>query len=228
LFARFAGLFSSASTRFYRSEQQRRVIPWFRDKGDETLRLDYDLNEKSIVFDVGGYEGRWASEIFSRYACSVYVFEPVPQFAAKIANRFAKNSKVKVFDFGLADKTRATQIAVDRDASSVFRETESMEEIRLVRACDFINSNDISNIDLMKINIEGEEYDLLDHLLDSGLTERITNIQVQFHDFVPNAEERMNKIQKRLSKTHSLTYQYPFVWENWNLTANGRSGSGVR
>jgi FkbM family methyltransferase len=219
LFGRFAGLFSSASSRFYRSEQQRRVIPWFRDKGDETLRLDYDLNEKSVVFDVGGYEGKWASDIFSRYACSIYVFEPVPHFAANITRRFVRNPRVKVFDFGLAGITRAAQIAVDKDASSVFRQTGSMEEIRLVRACDFINSNDISNIDLMKINIEGEEYDLLDHLLDCGLTKRITNIQVQFHDFVPNAEERMNKIQERLSKTHSLTYQYPFVWENWKLSS---------
>jgi FkbM family methyltransferase len=218
---RFAGLFSAAAARFYRSEQQRRVIPWFKDNGDETLRVDYDLNEKSVVFDVGGYEGKWASEIFSRYACSIYVFEPVPQFAANISKRFVRNSRVRVFDFGLADKTKSAQIAIDKDASSVFREAGLMEEIRLVRACDFINSNQISRIDLMKINIEGEEYDLLEHLLECGLTNRITNIQVQFHDFVPNAEERMKKIQEKLSRTHSLTYQYPFVWENWKLSSQG-------
>lgn len=153
------------------------------------------------------------------------MFEPVPQFAANIAKRFVRNSRVKVFDFGLADKTRVGRIAVDGDASSVYKETEVMEEIRLERACDFIITNSISAIDLMKINIEGEEYDLLEHLLDCGLTDRIVNIQVQFHDFVPKAEERMKKIQERLQRTHSLTYQYPFVWENWKLKANGTDAS---
>ena len=69
----------------------------------------------------------------------------------------------------------------------------------------------------MKINIEGAEYDLLEHLIDTGLISNIHNIQVQFHDFVSNAEQRMIMLQKELEKTHGLTYQYPFVWENWRV-----------
>ena len=45
----------------------------------------------------------------------------------------------------------------------------------------------------------------------------IANIQVQFHDFVLDAESRMKSIQADLRKTHELTYQYDFVWENWKL-----------
>ena len=67
----------------------------------------------------------------------------------------------------------------------------------------------------MKINIEGGEYDLLDRLITTGLVGKIDNIQVQFHEFVPNAKERMQNIQKKLSKTHTPTYQYEFIWENW-------------
>lgn len=37
------------------------------------------------------------------------------------------------------------------------------------------------------------------------------------HDFVPDAKRRMQKIQAALSRTHNLTYQYPFVWENWRI-----------
>ena len=69
----------------------------------------------------------------------------------------------------------------------------------------------------MKVNIEGGEYDLLEGLIENGLTARIRNIQVQFHDFVPNAYERMKNIQLSLSKTHKITYQFEFVWENWEL-----------
>ena len=44
-----------------------RAAQWFKDNGDKTHRLNYNLNEKSIVFDLGGYEGQWASDIFSKY-----------------------------------------------------------------------------------------------------------------------------------------------------------------
>ena len=73
---------------------------------------------------------------------------------------------------------------------------------------------------MIKVNIEGGEYDLLEFLIDSNYIEIIDNIQVQFHDFIPDAEERMKNIHKKLEKTHFLTWQYPFVWENWQLKSN--------
>ncbi|TYQ26999.1 FkbM family methyltransferase [Pseudanabaena sp. UWO311] len=195
--------------------QAKRCAPWFRDNGDKTLRLEYDLSDDSIVFDIGGYEGQWSSDIFSMYCCSIYIFEPVETFAYNIKKRFAKNKKIHVYQHGLASITQSEEISVDGDSSSIFKDNTSSEKIYLVKAIDFIKENNISQIDLMKINIEGGEYDLLLHLLDSGFIENIDNIQVQFHDFFPDAEERMSDIQKKLEKTHLLTYQYPFVWENW-------------
>lgn len=197
--------------------QAKRCAPWFRDNGDKTLRLEYDLSDSSIVFDLGGYEGQWSSDIFSMYGCSIYIFEPVEIFANSIKKRFARNKKIYVFQYGLSDVSKSEKISVDADSSSIFKDNSLGEEIHLVRAIDFIRENNISQIDLMKINIEGGEYDLLEHLLDSGFIEIINNIQVQFHDFFPDAEERMIAIQQRLEKTHSLTYQYPFVWENWRV-----------
>ena len=72
-------------------------------------------------------------------------------------------------------------------------------------------------VDLIKINIEGGEYDLPDYIIHSGMAHCFRNIQVQFNDFVTNYKLRMQPIQQNLSITHYLTYQYPFVWENWKL-----------
>ena len=44
---------SSWSKFFYISEQEKKVLPWFRDQGDKNLRLNYDLDENSMVFDLG-------------------------------------------------------------------------------------------------------------------------------------------------------------------------------
>ena len=56
---------------------------------------------------------------------------------------------------------------------------------------------------------------MLECLLDNDLIGSIDNLQIQFHDFVPDAEKRMNAIKARLGLTHELTYEYIFVWENW-------------
>ena len=69
----------------------------------------------------------------------------------------------------------------------------------------------------MKMNIEGGKYDLLEHLIVRGLILNIENIQVQFHDFVPDAASRMGGIKMNLAKTHVLTYEYESVWENWKI-----------
>ena len=197
--------------------QEKRCIPWFSDNGDRTLRLQYDLDSTAIVFDLGGYEGQWASDIFSMYCCYIHIFEPVEKFATNIEKRFSKNNKIFVHKFGLSNMNQKKQIFIDADSSSTFTTKASNDEINLIKAIDFIKEYAIEHIELIKINIEGGEYDLLEHLLESEFIENIYNIQVQFHDFVPSAESRMNKIQQELSKTHFLTYNYPFVWENWQI-----------
>jgi hypothetical protein len=48
-----------------------------------------------MVFDVGGYEGQWSSDIFSKYVCHIHIFEPVPEYADQIASRML-NDLVKL------------------------------------------------------------------------------------------------------------------------------------
>jgi FkbM family methyltransferase len=208
-------LFLKASKFMYVSPQERRCISWFNADGDKTLRLNYELESESLVFDLGGYEGQWSSDIFSKYGCCIHIFEPVEAYAKKIKQRFVRNNKIIVHEFGLSNATKESEIFIDNDSSSILKAAAVTETINLVKSKDFIRFNNITNIDLMKINIEGAEYDLLDHLMESGIVNIIDNIQIQFHDMAPNAVDRMARIQNDLSKTHFLTYQFVFVWENW-------------
>ncbi|OXA92204.1 FkbM family methyltransferase [Flavobacterium hercynium] len=196
--------------------QHNRVQPWFAVKGDQTLRLDYELNADSIVFDVGGYKGEFAAEILCKYNSNIYVFEPIKDFFEIIENKFLKNKKIQPFNFGLAGKDESLQISLSDNSSSIFLEGETKETIELKSIVDFLKANNITEVDLIKINIEGGEYELLESLIVHDCIGFFKNIQVQFHDFLfENAKERMNEIQNNLSKTHKLTYQFEFVWENW-------------
>lgn len=203
--------------RVFPSQQSRRVKPWFKINGDKTLRLNYDLNNDSMVFDLGGYEGQWTSDIFSKYQCEIYLFEPFLNYTQNIKQRFQKNNKIKIFGFGLGKEDKRMLLYSNDDASSVFKKEGSSFEIEIRKASSFLKDNNIESIDLMKVNIEGGEYDLLDELIEDGSILMIKNLQIQFHDFVPNAYARMKAIHTSLSATHTPTYQYEFVWENWEL-----------
>ena len=199
------------------NKKQLRVRAYLEANGDKTLRVNYDLNKDSVVFDIGGYEGQWSDDIFSKYDCNIYIFEPVQDFAENIKKRFADNKKIQIYPFGLSDKNSNEKIYSNNFKSSLFKKEGNITEIKLVKFSDFFLQNNINFIDLMKINVEGGEYDLLEELIKTGLVKKVKNIQVQFHNFVPNAKDRMEKIQSKLEKTHKLTYQFKFVWENWTL-----------
>ncbi|PIB30140.1 hypothetical protein BFP78_13860 [Gaetbulibacter sp. 5U11] len=198
--------------------QHERCKPWFAVKGDETLRLDYPLNETSIVFDLGGFKGEFAAAIYNKYQSTIYVFEPIQSFYNIIKQQFADSPKIKAYQYGLAGQDQTMQISLTDNSSSVYIKSKLTETIQLKSIIDFIKTNNIDHIDLIKINIEGGEYEVLEALIAHNMLPLFTDLQIQFHDFIiPNAAERMRAIQNELSKTHQLTYQYEFVWENWTL-----------
>ena len=189
---------------------------WIEAKGDSTLRLNYDLNEDSIVFDVGGYRGEWAEKIYNKYNCNIYIFEPVKSFYNLIDNKFKNNNKVKVFNFGLSNEDSVSKIYLNGDSSSEHQKSGKEEKIRLININQFLENEKIENIHLIKINIEGAEYDFLDFLNRNNLVNIINDIQVQFHSFFENAVKRRENIRKELNKTHEQTYCFDFIWENWS------------
>lgn len=191
---------------------------WFKDNGDKTHRINYDLNKDSIVFDIGGYEGSWSSDILKKYNCNVYIFEPIKEYYDIIVGRFRGNNKVRVFNFGLSNKDEEVYISNSTASSSIHIEGNNKEKIILKNINAFIKNESLNSIDLVKINIEGSEYDLLDEVIKIGNQTKFINIQIQFHkNIVPNWDNRRNIIREELKKTHELTYDYSFVWENWKI-----------
>ena len=216
----FKGWFYNFTNSFskYQRLQNARCKEWFKDNGDEKLRLNYQLNSMSLVYDVGGYQGEFASHIYNKYGSKIFIFEPVNSFFEIIKNKFLFNKEVSVFNYGLGSTSRIDSIALLDNSSSLYSKNGIKTNIKIKSVIEFMHEFEHSNVDLIKINIEGGEYELLEKLIDTQMIGKFKNIQVQFHDFViNNAEQRMESIQKKLEITHKLSWQYKFVWENWEL-----------
>lgn len=192
---------------------------WVRDKGDETLRVNYPLTPQSLVFDVGGYHGDFAAAMYEKYNCHVYIFEPVSQFYEKCASRFQDNEKITCFNYGLASFDGWLDIGLAENASSFslhnMNAPAQRARVRSIVKC--IHEMGLDRIDLLKINIEGGEFDVIPALLDSNDIKIVQYLQVQFHHFIDAAIEQRNSIRTRLDLTHLQMWNYEFIWESWKL-----------
>jgi FkbM family methyltransferase len=177
----------------------------------------FSLPENPIVFDAGGFEGDWTYELLKKNpSATVYVFEPVISFYENIKNRYKEQPNVKVFNFGLSDKDRKVKISIEGDCSSVYSETAS-HNIELIDIEKFIKNNNIQRVDLFKINIEGEEYRLMEKVMKSDVMKVFQNFLIQYHRFIDNHVERRNAITSEMETHYKNIFNNEFVWEGWGV-----------
>lgn len=202
------------------------VQDWFADKGDDTMRIHYALTKDSIVFDVGGFEGSFVEKINNKYHCRIFVFEPVFSFYEKIVEKFKECSNIVVINKALSSKEGTLKININSDRSSTFTGTGVSVDVPCTTLDSAMYDLGVDEIDLLKLNIEGAEYPVMEYMGNNNLFEKCKDIQVQFHTFVDGYQEKYQHIHNELTKTHCVTYDYPFVWKNYKRMVGSKSQVG--
>jgi FkbM family methyltransferase len=180
--------------------------------------MKFDVPDNAIIFDIGGYKGDWVKIAMDNYKNpTIYVFEPVKRFYDEIVNRWKDNPNVKVYNFGLSDKNREEEISIEGDSSSVFLKKGSLEKIQLKDIREFLFEEKIFNVHLAKINIEGEEYRLMEYLISTPELNIFENYLIQFHTFIDNHIDRRNKIVEGLSEYYDRIFNFEFIFEGWSM-----------
>jgi hypothetical protein len=102
------------------------------------------------------------------------------------------------------------------DMTGAWADEGQKEEVMLQGIADEMKAIGCPQVDLLKINIEGGEYELLEAILNLNLAPYFKYIQVQFHGITQlNPVERRDAIRAGLNKTHECAYNADFCWEGW-------------
>jgi len=199
--------------------------PW--NSGMEEIRYNVDgLTGDSIVVDVGAYKGEFCEKLSSKCQCKIYAYEPVEKYYKELIDKINVNKTMKnvlPHKVALSTKESKEEIVVSDEGSTLTRysrdmsgTTEVIDTIDVVDELDWImNENKKEEIDLIKINIEGGEFDLLPVLIDSGTISKIKNVHVQFHSFVQNSYIKYLAIKQEMSKTHDVVLDSLWKWTFW-------------
>jgi FkbM family methyltransferase len=193
-------------------------LTWRRENGAQRLYDYAAMPSGAVVFDFGGYKGEWADRVLAHQGQSIlHVFEPHPGFAAELSAKYTNDARVNVYDYGLGAQNGEIALSDEKNASSAVADHAKGLAAKIVSVAQFFANTDIPKIDLVKMNIEGGEYDLLPALIESGVIKRMDRLQVQFHLFEPGMIAQREAIRTQLEATHDCVWCYPFVWEEWRL-----------
>jgi FkbM family methyltransferase len=186
------------------------------------LLLEVDIDSESIVVDAGAHTGEWAQNILDRYNPTVHAFEPDPRNYRQLEKKAHANSRLIPHDFGLGDKDESVRMTLEDMGSTIYTDGSDKTgvpsaEVQIRDITNAWESLGFHHVDLMKINIEGAEFPLLERMIEVDLLQSVGCFLIQFHEWHPGAYRRRRNIRKALGKTHQLVWDYHFVWEKWIL-----------
>jgi FkbM family methyltransferase len=153
------------------------------------------LGPRPVVVDLGANDGRFAAELLSQYPeAQVVLVEADPLLVGMLRQRFARQGNVQLYaglvggqaadrvPFHLSRIPEGNSLHAALAASWADGETRTIEA-PMITLAGLLELARLPAVDLVKIDIEGAEYDVLP-TLDRALAERLAQLTVEFHDFV--------------------------------------------
>lgn len=176
------------------------------------------FGRRRIYVDLGANIGDTV-DAFARKnpAWDIYAFEPNPALAERLRARFKSQPRISIVDAAAAaaDGTAQFYLGMDSDQSSTLLTDKKhvpnwrvdYSRAETVRTVDFAqwlaaNTKPGDKI-IVKMDIEGAEYDVLEKLIRSGLLRRIRKLKVEWHvDRYPAqvTQERHDRIKEEVAR----------------------------
>tara|TARA_B100000989_G_C19460988_1_gene436192 strand:- start:405 stop:1067 length:663 start_codon:yes stop_codon:yes gene_type:complete len=191
---------------------------FFKDGGMDTLLSHVKINEKSNVVDVGAFKGEFAEKILLKFGSNLVLLEPLINEFNILEKKFFLNKKIKLINKALSNHNKKANLLNDTNNSLITNKKSS--NVIEVDCLDVKNLFDEEiEINLIKLNVEGSEYDIIEKLIDLKYLTKCKNYLIQFHH-KNNKEfyERKKNIEKNFIEYKFLKVaSYEYVWELWIL-----------
>ena len=185
------------------------------DGYNSILYQNLNVDRSGVVVVLGGYLGDSARNYAEILGCKVNVYEPIQEFYQILHSRFDGHENVNIFNYAISSSDGKIQLSVDGEKTGPYNDSKATVKVVAKDICGIIEK--LGTVDLLESNIEGGEYPILIKLIETGQISKIKILQVQFHNYNVLNEVERSKIRFELFKTHSLIFNYEWVWERWEL-----------
>lgn len=146
------------------------------------------LNQNSIVYSLGiGEDISFDLTIIKKHDCLVFGFDPTPKSINWVKRNQSLPTKFLFYEYGIADRSGMVDFYLPKNAEHVsgsFIKQVNVNEKQKVAVemkswVDIVNTLGHKKIDVLKMDIEGAEYNILDSILESTI--QVSQILIEFH-----------------------------------------------
>ena len=131
----------------------------------------FAIKPEDTIVDIGGHIGSFTVKAASLASNGkVYTFEPFPSTYAVLAKNTENLKNVEIQQTAVSGASGAQELFFSSSnpaENSLLRKTDNSIEVPLVTLTDAFDKNHIKNVDLLKVDCEGAEYDILFNAGDS-------------------------------------------------------------
>lgn len=181
------------------------------------------LSARPIVYSFGiGTDISFDLAMIEQYGAEVHAFDPVPRSIQWVRDQSIPESFI-VHDYGIANEDGEIPFFPPKDPQHISHSTicvhdEATASLLPVKQWQSIlDELNHSRIDVLKIDIEGTEYSIIDDILSSTVS--IDQILLEFHHFMPGityhqTHSTIKKIRRagyRLAFISDRGYEYSWV-----------------
>lgn len=177
---------------------------------ETNLRDDYKAKkiaqQSKIVIDLGANIGVFSILVAKvNGKVKVYAFEPDPNNFYQLVENVQRNnlsSQIRCFQTACAKETGFKKLYLSQGhGGHTFINMKQKEYIKVFTQSlrDIFNKNKIETCDLLKLDIEGAEYEVL-YSLDISTLHKIRNISMEYHNLSKKGRKNGSKLKKYLKK----------------------------
>jgi FkbM family methyltransferase len=149
-----------------------------------------NINKNSIVIDIGSNFGEVIDALLST-ECEIHSFEPHPIFYNMIYEKYHQYNNVFLYEKAIWTSNTKKKLYYKRSetalngGSTLIPEKTNIHNLNLFKEVDCIDIveflNKFKEVDLLKMDIEGAEYEILDKIFKTDTYKKIKSIYYEDH-----------------------------------------------
>lgn len=194
-------------------------------------------NKNPVIFDVGAYIGKVSDKYLDLFKSpQIYCFEPYFFSFKKLNDHFKDLNNVKCYNIGFGDKKEKKKFYINNGhftnsflpthklsnkvwGCEDYLTTNDVVELEVTTIDDFVKENNISRIDILKLDTQGTEYDILKGAYDTINNNKINLIYMEI--ILIEVYEGQKKFSEILKLTEGLGFELYNMY-NFSDDSNGK------
>lgn len=171
-----------------------------------------------VIVDLGANNGFFSLKSVDKGASKVYAVEANKETCKYLYDNININNKYKniitPFCFGIGGENRKDTINIYNSSGldSIYEVNDQFkpigkQNIQIIDINKFLSDNKINHIDLLKIDIEGSEFEVIESISESFLSSSVDRVAAEIHLFKEHKLEEINNKLERCGFNISIPYK---------------------